>query len=225
MSRRSSWDEVIAKLTSRLSKWKLKALSIGGCLTLIKSVLSSSPLYHMSIFKCPMGVLKLLESIPQNFFDGVSNSDRRLALIGWKKVLASKKNEGLGVSSFFALNRAILFKWIWRFISQGPSLWSRFIKGIYGSKGALDNPHIIPRRFPWLDISTEFKSLPLKELDKQVTIAYKLRDTSLVLSFRKAPRGGIDNSLGHIILPQINDRWIWNLESSGEFSVKSALPL
>ncbi|GKC81805.1 RNA-directed DNA polymerase, eukaryota, partial [Tanacetum coccineum] len=34
MNRISSWDEVISKVSSRLSKWKLKYLSIGGRLTL-----------------------------------------------------------------------------------------------------------------------------------------------------------------------------------------------
>ncbi|GKD79600.1 RNA-directed DNA polymerase, eukaryota, partial [Tanacetum coccineum] len=111
MSRRSSWEETIDKLSFRLSKWKLKALSIGGRLTLIKFVLSSLPLYHMSIFKCPMGVLKILKSIRRNLFNGVANSDRNLSLIGWKNILASKKNGELGVLSFFALNRALLFKW------------------------------------------------------------------------------------------------------------------
>ncbi|GKE21387.1 RNA-directed DNA polymerase, eukaryota [Tanacetum coccineum] len=75
-----------------------------------------------------------------------------------------------------------------------------------------------------------YPRLFLLELDKQVTVASKLRDTSLVSSFRRVPRGGIeeeqlrllDNSLSHIILPQISDRWTWNLESSGEFSAKSA---
>ena len=63
MSRISSWDDVVSKVSSRLSKWKLKSLSIGGRLTLLKSVLTSIPLYHMSIYKVPMGVLKKLESI------------------------------------------------------------------------------------------------------------------------------------------------------------------
>ncbi|GKB49278.1 RNA-directed DNA polymerase, eukaryota [Tanacetum coccineum] len=36
-----------------------------------------------------------LESIRPNFFNGVANSDKRLAMIGWKKVFASKKMEGL----------------------------------------------------------------------------------------------------------------------------------
>nr|GEX03083.1 RNA-directed DNA polymerase, eukaryota [Tanacetum cinerariifolium] len=51
MSRINAWDDGIQKLKSRLSKWKLKTLSIGGRLTLLKSVLGASPIYAMSIFK------------------------------------------------------------------------------------------------------------------------------------------------------------------------------
>ncbi|GJZ10712.1 hypothetical protein Tco_0545471 [Tanacetum coccineum] len=63
MSRIKSCDDVVAKVSSRLSKWKLKTLSIGGRLTLIKSVLTSITLCHMSIFKVLSRVLRLLESI------------------------------------------------------------------------------------------------------------------------------------------------------------------
>ncbi|GJZ30222.1 hypothetical protein Tco_0575269 [Tanacetum coccineum] len=51
MTRHKAWDDVILKLQSRLSKWKAKTLSIGGRLTLLKSVLGASPLYNMSIFR------------------------------------------------------------------------------------------------------------------------------------------------------------------------------
>ena len=54
MYRIKSWDEVMEKMVSRLSKWKMKTLSIGGRLTLLKAVLGSMPIYHMSIFKVPM---------------------------------------------------------------------------------------------------------------------------------------------------------------------------
>nr|GEZ32708.1 RNA-directed DNA polymerase, eukaryota [Tanacetum cinerariifolium] len=66
MSRLKAWDDIILKIKSRLSKWKVKTLSIGGRLTLLKSVLGASPIYAMSIFTVPRGVLKALESIRCN---------------------------------------------------------------------------------------------------------------------------------------------------------------
>ncbi|GJT47399.1 RNA-directed DNA polymerase, eukaryota, reverse transcriptase zinc-binding domain protein [Tanacetum coccineum] len=57
MSRIQSWNETVDRVVARLSKWKMKTLSIGGRLTLLKSVLGSMPIYHMSIFKVPMKVL------------------------------------------------------------------------------------------------------------------------------------------------------------------------
>nr|GEW89872.1 hypothetical protein [Tanacetum cinerariifolium] len=110
MERINSWDDVVSKVTSRLSKWKLKTLSIGGRLTLIKLELTSIPLYQMFSFKVPIKVLKILKSIRRKFFNGIERNERKLALLSWDIVLASKKYGGLGVSSFFAMNRALLSK-------------------------------------------------------------------------------------------------------------------
>ncbi|GJZ81027.1 hypothetical protein Tco_0646021 [Tanacetum coccineum] len=87
----------------------------------------------MSIYKVPKSVLHAMESIRRNFFNGVQCDERKITWIKWTKVLASKKYGGLGVSSFYALNRALLFKWVWRFISRDNSLWCRFIKSMHGS--------------------------------------------------------------------------------------------
>ncbi|GJY96657.1 RNA-directed DNA polymerase, eukaryota [Tanacetum coccineum] len=154
--------------------------------------------------------------------------DRKMSLIGWKNILASKKNGGLGISSLFALNRALLFKWIWRFITSGPSLWSRFIKAIYGNRGAIDIIHNTSRCSLWLDIIREFKSL--SSIDKSCSVAVKVRDLSLISTFRRPPRGGVEEDqlrllgdiISSIVLSNSNDRWIWRLDSAGDFSVKSA---
>ncbi|GKA58999.1 RNA-directed DNA polymerase, eukaryota [Tanacetum coccineum] len=63
MTRINSWQEVIQKVTSKLSKWKAKALSVGGRVTLIKSVLGSLLTYYMSFFKVPDGVLNYLDGL------------------------------------------------------------------------------------------------------------------------------------------------------------------
>ncbi|GJT00845.1 RNA-directed DNA polymerase, eukaryota [Tanacetum coccineum] len=145
-----SWDDTIYKLKSRLSKWKLKTLSIGGRFTLLKSVLGSTPIYNMSLYKVPKAVLNTMESIRRNFFNGIQENEKKIAWIKWTKVLAPKKHGGLGVSSFYALNRALLFKWMWRFLSRDNSLWFRTILAIHGpgpshsaSKGPLRSHHEI----------------------------------------------------------------------------------
>ncbi|GJV53095.1 hypothetical protein Tco_1448836 [Tanacetum coccineum] len=60
--------------------------------------------------------------------------ERQLVWIKWAKVLEVQDSVGfLGVSSFYALNRALLFKWVWRFISRDNSLWCRLIMSMHGS--------------------------------------------------------------------------------------------
>nr|GEU42637.1 RNA-directed DNA polymerase, eukaryota [Tanacetum cinerariifolium] len=63
MSWKLAWANTVQKLRSWLSKWKVKTLYIGGRLTLLKSVLGASPLYNMSIYTIPKGVLKEMEAI------------------------------------------------------------------------------------------------------------------------------------------------------------------
>ena len=50
-------NQVMEKLYKRLSTWKVKSLSFGGRLTLVKYVLGSSPLYFLSLFHAPTSVL------------------------------------------------------------------------------------------------------------------------------------------------------------------------
>ncbi|GJS94182.1 RNA-directed DNA polymerase, eukaryota [Tanacetum coccineum] len=105
MSHCSAWSNSIQKVRTRLSKWKFKTLSIGGRLTLLKSVLGAVPIYNLSIYKAPKRVLHDMEML-----------------------------RSLGVSSFFALNLALLLKWLWRFLSQDNSLWSYVIRAIHGPR-------------------------------------------------------------------------------------------
>ncbi|GAU43220.1 hypothetical protein TSUD_241100 [Trifolium subterraneum] len=49
------WEPVLARLQNRLSGWKSRFLSFGGRLVLLKSVLTSLPVYALSFFKAPSG--------------------------------------------------------------------------------------------------------------------------------------------------------------------------
>nr|GEY28470.1 RNA-directed DNA polymerase, eukaryota, reverse transcriptase zinc-binding domain protein [Tanacetum cinerariifolium] len=134
MSRNSAWSNTIQKVHARLSKWKVKTLSIGGRLTLLKSVLGAVPIYNMSLYKAPKSVLHEMERLRNNFFNGGDSQNSKITWVAWPKVFSSKKNGGLGVSNFFAINCALLLKWVWRFLVQDGSLWHHIISAIYGSR-------------------------------------------------------------------------------------------
>nr|GEX02186.1 RNA-directed DNA polymerase, eukaryota [Tanacetum cinerariifolium] len=155
-----AWDDIINKIKKRLSNWKLNTLSIGGRLTLFKLVLGSTPLYCMSLYTVLKTVLHSMESIRRNFFNGIREGDRKISWISWPKVLASRENGGLGVPSFYALNRGLLAKWIWRFLSNENSLWVRFIKAAHG-----DSTHNIAAAYPspWNTIIKELQILSSME--------------------------------------------------------------
>ncbi|GAU10297.1 hypothetical protein TSUD_420400, partial [Trifolium subterraneum] len=53
--RLSFWEPVVTRIQNRLSGWKSRFLSFGGRLILLKSVLTSLPVYALSFFKAPSG--------------------------------------------------------------------------------------------------------------------------------------------------------------------------
>ncbi|GJU34218.1 RNA-directed DNA polymerase, eukaryota [Tanacetum coccineum] len=133
-----------------------------------------------------------MEASRRNFFNGVNNSDRKMSLIRWKKILASKKNGGLGVSSLFALRYMVV-------------------------RGAM------------ISLITPLEGLhDLISFENSRTSLIQVRYTSLISSFKRPPCGGIEEEMwllgdiiSSVVLSYSSDRWIWRLDSLGDFSVKS----
>nr|GEY52872.1 nucleotide-binding alpha-beta plait domain-containing protein [Tanacetum cinerariifolium] len=150
-----AWQEVVEKVKTRLSKWKMKMLSIGGRLTLLKSVLGSIPIFHMSIFRVPSKVLQILESIRVRFFNRHEIGSKKVLWVKWNNVLTDKKHGGLGVSSLYALNRGLMIKWLWKFFVHKDSIWTKVIKAIHGVNGNVNSSWGKAGRSCWLAIVDE----------------------------------------------------------------------
>ncbi|GKB18263.1 RNA-directed DNA polymerase, eukaryota [Tanacetum coccineum] len=246
MSRKQSWSDIVERVKKRLSKWKMQTLSIGGRLTLVKSVLGSMPIFNFSIFKAPRCVLRELEGIRRQFLIGHKSNSKKATWVNWKKALLSKERGGLGVSSLYAMNRGLLFKWIWRFCTQGNTLWARIIKAIRGVDGRVGVNSRVGITSCWTSITKEMNMLLMKSIDlmqymfprfyalescKHITVAVKLSQPTLSYSFRRHPRDGceqdqfqkLEDLVRLVILTPIDDHSDVGLENSGEFSVASVL--
>nr|GEV04941.1 RNA-directed DNA polymerase, eukaryota, reverse transcriptase zinc-binding domain protein [Tanacetum cinerariifolium] len=86
-----------------------------------------------------------------------------MSFIKWDKVLASKDKGGLGVASFYGLNRALITKWIWRFRSQSNSLLSQVLSALHGIDGNLGGNSCFPSN--WAEINKVIPSVAQRILE------------------------------------------------------------
>jgi len=89
------WNGVIEKVQARLSRWKGKCLSLAGRICLIKFVLSSIPLFFMSLFKLSSEVADKLVRIQKNFLWGWGSEGRKIVGLLGKRFVSLAKLGGL----------------------------------------------------------------------------------------------------------------------------------
>ncbi|GJR22881.1 RNA-directed DNA polymerase, eukaryota, reverse transcriptase zinc-binding domain protein [Tanacetum coccineum] len=182
-------------------------LSVGGRLSLIKSVLGNLPTYYMSIYLMSVSIRKKLESMRNNFFIGGDPDEKKMTWVKWDRCLASRKDGGLSVESIFGLNIELLFKWVW---STCGSLISSI--DCHKRKG-IDLFSLCTCKIGNGADSSFWK-------DTCIANRVRLQDWSLVL--RRQPRGGVESfqydglikAIDSIILTEHRDSWQWASNSA-----------
>nr|GEZ13170.1 RNA-directed DNA polymerase, eukaryota, reverse transcriptase zinc-binding domain protein [Tanacetum cinerariifolium] len=242
MSRHNAWASMVDKLRSRLSKWKVKTLSISGRLTRLKAVLGASPLYNMSIFKVPKGILNSMEAIRSKFFNGMEPLTNKITWAAWNKVLASKENGGLDGSLWFRVIKALYGTSIDSHLVNLSSNWCSIIYELHllVGKGFHFLDHCKKRiengrdTCFWYDnwlgdkpLKDLFPCLFALELNKEVTFADKVQGV-VPSSSRRPVRAGSEYQhltdlnllMDSVSLSHSCDRWVCDLSGDGEFRVK-----
>ena len=128
------WDSIEERYRKRLAAWKTQYISKGGRITLIRSTLSSLPIYYLSLFRMPQKVCARLERIQRQFLWGGGGSalEKKISLVRWATVCSEKSKGGIGLKSFSKLNKALLCKWSWKFANDQNALWRKTICCIFG---------------------------------------------------------------------------------------------
>ena len=138
-SSRMVWEPLINKFKAKLSKWNQKYLSMGGKVTLIKSVLNALPIYLLSFFKIPQRIVDKLVSLQRTFMWGGNQHHNRISWVKWADICTPKIDGGLGIKDLSKFNTALRGRWIWDLVSKHKQLWARILTSKYGGLIDLQN--------------------------------------------------------------------------------------
>jgi hypothetical protein len=136
--RREDIQPLVDKIIKRIASWKGKLLSHAAKLMLIKTCLSSIPVYLLSFIKFPKWAIKILNTHMANCLWDDSDGNHKYHLVNWESVCMCKEYGGLGIPDIRDLNICLLGSWIRRYQADDGKLWKQIIDFKYKT----DNPNI-----------------------------------------------------------------------------------
>eukprot|EP00253_Pinus_taeda_P008935 PITA_08935 len=118
-----TWNEIIDKVKRKVQQWGTHWLNPAGRLILLKSGISSLPLYRFTLYQAPAIFHHKLEVALRDFlWQGGKKEKNRFNLVNWKNVIQSQDRGGLGIRAPKILNLAFRIKMTWR-LTTGPTAW------------------------------------------------------------------------------------------------------
>nr|XP_051205578.1 uncharacterized protein LOC127319648 [Lolium perenne] len=135
--RKGKFKTLKERFQKRLSDWVEKYLSSGGKEVLIKAILQALPVYAMSVFQFPAGLVEELNQLIRNFHWGDEHDRRRMHWLSWDKLTQPKLNGGMGFRDFRVYNQALLARQAWRLLQFPDSPCARLLKAKYYPSGHL----------------------------------------------------------------------------------------
>lgn len=128
----STWSEVIDKVKRKVQQWGTQWLNPAGRLILLKSGISSLPLYRFTLYHAPASFHNKLEIALRNFlWQGGRQDKGRFNLVNWRTVIQSPDRGGLGIRMPKFLNLAFGIKMAWRLISEPKAWWKQVLECKY----------------------------------------------------------------------------------------------
>ena len=148
---------------------------------MLKSTLSSLPLYHFTLLYALASIHHKFEEIFRHFlWQGGKNEKKKYNLVKWRQVTQDYENGGLGIHTPNLLNNAFGGNIVWRLISGQQTWWKRVIESKY----------LISPRQQLLD-----HDIPKRPCSR-IWVLCKKAIPFLIRNLSKVPQGGRNNNIG-----------------------------
>jgi hypothetical protein len=121
-------EQLLDRITSRISSWLSRNLSYAGRLQLLSSVLYSLQVYWIGIFILPKKIIRAIEQKFNRFLWNGKDGEAAKAIVAWADVCYPKKEGGLGLKRLEVWNKTSMLRHIWSIFARSGSLWVAWIK-------------------------------------------------------------------------------------------------
>jgi hypothetical protein len=122
---KADWQALLDKVDKYLATWKSKLMSKAGRLEMLNSVLSSLPVYLMTINNMPAWVRKEFDRRPRAWlWAGDASCNGGKCRVSWKQVCRPKALGGLGVHCIKAFGTALRLRWMWQKWKKPDKPWA-----------------------------------------------------------------------------------------------------
>ncbi len=103
-----------------------------GRVTLLRSVLSSIPVYLLSNTLVPVSVLRKLERLFRTFIWGHRGDRGGIHLLAWEVICQPTSRGGLGIHSLLERREILATRLAVRFLLESGSIWASLLRAKYG---------------------------------------------------------------------------------------------
>ena len=136
-NKKASLNFIKERVWNKLQGWKEKLLSQAGREVLQKAVVQAIPIFAMSCFKLPSGLLKDIEMMIRKFWWGQRGDQRKIHWKNWDTLCKPKALGGMGFKDLEKFNEAILAKQVWRLLVDHSFLFYRVFSEKYFPRGSI----------------------------------------------------------------------------------------
>jgi hypothetical protein len=98
----------------KLAGWQGKLVNMAGRRELVRSVLSSLPVYLLTVIRAPKNFLKELDKLRKRFLwarDGELSGGK--CKVAWTNVCAPEPDGGLGIKNLDYFSQSLRLRWLW----------------------------------------------------------------------------------------------------------------
>jgi mannosylglycoprotein endo-beta-mannosidase len=124
---REDIQPLVDKILKKIAGWRGKLLSLAARATMIKTCLSSIPVYLLSFIKFPKWPIKILNTQMANCLWNDSEDNHKIHLANWELVSMCKDYGGLGIPNLRDLNISLLASWLRRYNNDKDKLWKELL--------------------------------------------------------------------------------------------------